>query len=218
MALNNSDKTDQLEGSVEDSEDDLYEQNAFSGWKKPSGGTFFLDLLSSPIIWFVVSAVAIIILLFIFLPGSSNNGSSYKGIEMKLKGWTQKLDFLEDRVINLETNLENPTDSKPSNQDNLIQEMGRFKTRLDRLEVSLNHRIDQLSGKLKNIETSSLAKKEAIPATSKKRPEPKYHTVKKGDTLYHISRMYGVSLETLRKLNNLEGNKVYPDQKIQVSR
>lgn len=36
----------------------------------------------------------------------------------------------------------------------------------------------------------------------------KYHIIKKGDTLYRISKMYGVPVETLCRLNNINRNSV----------
>ena len=46
---------------------------------------------------------------------------------------------------------------------------------------------------------------------------PKYHVVQKGDTLWGISRKYGVSVERLVKMNNIiDKNRIYVGQKILV--
>lgn len=42
------------------------------------------------------------------------------------------------------------------------------------------------------------------------------YTVKKGDTLYSISRKYGLSIEELKKLNNLKSNNLAIGQKLYV--
>ncbi|UOQ53493.1 LysM peptidoglycan-binding domain-containing protein [Hymenobacter cellulosivorans] len=48
-------------------------------------------------------------------------------------------------------------------------------------------------------------------------PAPKVHLVQPGDTLYNISRRYqGVTVEQLRKLNNLKSDEVKPGQKLLV--
>ncbi|MCB2406899.1 LysM peptidoglycan-binding domain-containing protein [Hymenobacter lucidus] len=48
-------------------------------------------------------------------------------------------------------------------------------------------------------------------------PAPKVHMVQPGDTLYNISRRYqGVTVEQLRKLNNLKSDEVKPGQKLLV--
>ena len=45
-----------------------------------------------------------------------------------------------------------------------------------------------------------------------------YHTVKKGETLYRIHKKYGVSLEDLRKWNNLKDNNVKVGQELIVEK
>ncbi len=46
---------------------------------------------------------------------------------------------------------------------------------------------------------------------------PKYHVVQKGDTLWGISRKYGVSVERLVKMNNIiDKNRIYVGKKILV--
>lgn len=42
------------------------------------------------------------------------------------------------------------------------------------------------------------------------------HIVKKGETLYSISRSYGVSVESIQKANGLSGNNVQVNQKIMI--
>jgi LysM repeat protein len=50
-------------------------------------------------------------------------------------------------------------------------------------------------------------------------PEKQYHTVQKGESLSGISKKYGISVEELRKLNNLSADKpIRVGQKILVSR
>lgn len=43
-----------------------------------------------------------------------------------------------------------------------------------------------------------------------------YYTVKKGDTLYSISKKYGVSIKELKRLNNLRSSKIKIGQKIKI--
>ena len=38
------------------------------------------------------------------------------------------------------------------------------------------------------------------------------HVVKKGDTLDRIARRYGVSIDSLRRANNLRGHLIHPAQ------
>ncbi|NLC36024.1 MAG: LysM peptidoglycan-binding domain-containing protein, partial [Alcaligenaceae bacterium] len=42
------------------------------------------------------------------------------------------------------------------------------------------------------------------------------HTVKRGDTLYSLARRYGTTVQALRKLNNLKGNKLAIGKRLRV--
>ncbi len=52
----------------------------------------------------------------------------------------------------------------------------------------------------------ALASYIGVPYTPPKGSESNYYTVKKGDTLYSIARNYGVSVDSLKSLNNLTSN------------
>ena len=52
--------------------------------------------------------------------------------------------------------------------------------------------------------SGSSSQSQVVPAGER----PSVHVVKKGDTLYKISRMYGVSVNTLLKLNNISENSI----------
>jgi LysM repeat protein len=78
------------------------------------------------------------------------------------------------------------------------------------------------------LKVESLEKQKQPTAESKAKPshppkqavstEKKYHTVQKGETLYWISKKYGISLEELRKRNNLSVDQpVRTGQKLLVS-
>ncbi|MBD2713919.1 LysM peptidoglycan-binding domain-containing protein [Microvirga sp. STR05] len=59
----------------------------------------------------------------------------------------------------------------------------------------------------------------ARPAPAPAVADHKVHMVQKGDTLYNISRRYqGVTVEQLRRLNNLTSDEVKPGQKLIVAR
>ena len=52
-------------------------------------------------------------------------------------------------------------------------------------------------------------------STSGDAAEATYHTVRRGDTLTEIARAYGVSVQTLRSLNDLSGA-LQPGQRIRI--
>ncbi|PMP98018.1 MAG: hypothetical protein C0169_01065, partial [Thermodesulfobacterium geofontis] len=52
--------------------------------------------------------------------------------------------------------------------------------------------------------------------TSQENTKILYHVVKRGETLYSISRQYGISVEELKKLNNLRTSKLKTGQKLKI--
>lgn len=47
---------------------------------------------------------------------------------------------------------------------------------------------------------------------------PKEHVVRAGDTLFSISRRYGVPIKTLMQANGLKGGRIYPGQRLSLAR
>jgi LysM repeat protein len=97
-------------------------------------------------------------------------------------------------------------------------------------DPSLAQRVDLLSQKVATLEKQRFPapeKQKAAAMEPKGKPVPpkaavtaekRYHTVQKGETLYKISKKYGIRVEELRKLNNLSGNQsIKTGQKLLVS-
>jgi len=97
-------------------------------------------------------------------------------------------------------------------------------------DPSLAQRVDVLSQKVATLEkqkTPALEKQKAPAMEPKGKPAPpkaavtaekRYHTVQKGETLYRISKKYGIRVEEIRKLNNLSGSQsLKTGQKLLVS-
>ena len=81
-------------------------------------------------------------------------------------------------------------------------------TTLGSYVISLEERIEHLT---KEIEKSNI-QKQSVSQEGKQ-----YHKVVRGDTLYSISRKYGLSVEKIRRLNNLSDKKpIQPGQKLIV--
>lgn len=63
------------------------------------------------------------------------------------------------------------------------------------------------------LKSPSTTTKSVVPATS----THKTYTVRRGDTLYKISRMFSTTVEDIRKLNGLYHNNIIPGQRLTVS-
>jgi LysM repeat protein len=108
--------------------------------------------------------------------------------------------------------------------------------RLTRLETALSLKFDTLAERLAKLETSvSHLKKQQTAVASSKRAVPVkkivkktikkqnkasiFHTVRKGETLYGISRRYGLSVNELKRLNKIPaGAALKPGERLRLSR
>lgn len=66
--------------------------------------------------------------------------------------------------------------------------------------------------------TSSARPKQTSRPSSSSRPSPRSHTVSRGDTLSSLSRRYGVSVDTLRKANNIKGSNIQKGRRLTIPR
>jgi LysM repeat protein len=96
--------------------------------------------------------------------------------------------------------------------------------RLDQLEANMTARINNVAKELQTAPAKPAPKTvqkaestEAAPV-AKKETTAKIHTVQKGDTLYHISRQYNLSIDQLRQYNKLRPKAtIYPGQKLNIT-
>jgi len=114
----------------------------------------------------------------------------------------------------------------------LEQKMAGFEKQLAELQGKISplgsdpallHRVDALTQKVEAIERQKqlAAGSRAKPSLSSKpsvSTKKRYHTVQKGETLYWISKKYGINVEELQKLNNLSADQsIRTGQKLLVS-
>jgi LysM repeat protein len=148
---------------------------------------------------------------------------------------TARLDTLEQKINQLESQGAIPSGDGMNTAD--------ISSRLDRAEATLSLRLNVVEKRLDDMPVNkppqpvaeSLPVKEevsrpvkdeapaivAAPKPKKKSAQAKlvYHTVKKGDTYYSISKKHGLTVEKLQKMNKLKPEAVIvPGQKLVVKR
>jgi LysM repeat protein len=95
-------------------------------------------------------------------------------------------------------------------------------TALEQKIAGLEKHIAELQEKITVSRPAPVAVQKPTPSVPTKPTvsvQKQYHTVQKGESLSGISAKYGISVEELRRLNNLPANKqIRIGQKLQVSR
>ena len=82
-------------------------------------------------------------------------------------------------------------------------------TALDSYAKTLEERIDTFTQEIE---------KAPVPKQATSQEKKQYHNVVRGDTLYNISKKYGLSADEIRRLNNLNKNQpIQPGEKLMVT-
>jgi LysM repeat protein len=151
------------------------------------------------------AVVLVVVLAVLFLLSQGEK----KGPEVDLQPLLKKIGLLEERMAKLESKG---------------KEAPQVQEKLDSLTRNLNERLSHLEKDINQIkeEAASTKKKPEVsqPAAPAPAPPPKspakpgttrVHTVAPGENLYRIALRYNLSVEELRRLNNMR-----PDQSLQV--
>lgn len=173
---------------------------------------------------FLIVCAAVLCFLFLiisFLPvtGKIEEHKYIKELEQRISDLEKRLegtDITQDKMRELSVqgskmesfiNNYNRLDATVSLKTNLLA------SRIDKLQIQIDTIKQPEKKKQAVVETKKIAKKKVI----KQGPKKLYHTVKKGETFYSISRKYGVTLRQIRALNGFsEKTVIYPGQKIIV--
>lgn len=216
-----------LETSTNDQEkfeDDHYFATDYSPLNKKHRGNMVVQLLKQYGLFISIIFVGLLALIFIFnwLPRAPEDYQTERLVALEAR-----LGQIEERLSELERQLE------PMNKDKATGTgADTLKSRMDNLEEAASQRMEALSKrvdilaekvdaavKTKPASKPSAAKKISKPQTTPSPKTARYHTVKKGDTLYSISRHYGLSVDELLKINKLGSNTtINPGDKLKVSR
>jgi LysM repeat protein len=121
---------------------------------------------------------------------------------------------LQSRVIALEQKI-----------SALERQIADLRGKVDTLgpDSALLQRVEAITQKVEALEkqkqpTAEAKAKPSAPPKPAVSAEKQYHTVQKGESLYRISKKYGISVEELTKLNNLSADQpLRAGQKLLVS-
>ena len=102
------------------------------------------------------------------------------------------------------------------------EELNTVKERLNQLENKLVTSIEEKEKRIAQLETRLERLQQSVeklnrPVTSRT-DKRRYHQVRRGDSLSRIAQRYGITVNELRRLNNLRRNQfIYPGQKLLVA-
>jgi LysM repeat protein len=133
-----------------------------------------------------------------------------------------RIQQIEDRIVTLEKRLAelNAVEEKLSALERDGQAYLQAIERLNRLETTVSMRVDQIAKSLTAQQTKkptpqTQTQPSAKPAAAKSKTLT--HVVKSGDTLYAIGRQYNLTIDQLRRDNNLgKTSTIKPGQKLVI--
>ena len=179
--------------------------------QKLDSGSRLASFFARPGSWLVIIPVLLLVIfLFAIRPGGSDKAL--------LTAMDHRLQQIEIRMAALEGVSELVADL-----DNNRQTTQPLKVRLDRLESSFSKRIGEIDKQLKKLQVELVnrkAKQAQKPVVKSSPPKKtvKTHVVKKGDTLYGISKQYGLSLNQLMTYNKLsKGTVINPGLSLKLT-
>jgi anti-anti-sigma factor len=153
----------------------------------------------------VGAIVLVVVLAVLFFMAQGEK----KSPEVDLQPLLKKIGLLEERMLKLESKGK----EAPQVQEKLDSLTRNLNERLSHLEKEINQIKEEAASAKKKPEVSQpAAPPPAPPAKSPAKPgTTKVHTVAPGENLYRIALRYNLSVEELRRLNNMR-----PDQSLQV--
>jgi anti-anti-sigma factor len=157
-----------------------------------------------PLVWAGIVALALVLAVLFFMSQEEK-----KSPEVDLQPLLKRIGILEERMAKLESRA---------------KEAPQVQEKLDTLTRNLNERLSHLEKDINQIkeEAASAKKKPEVPAPAVPAPTPspkapakpgntKVHTVAPGENLFRIALRYNLTVEELRRLNNMR-----PEQSLQV--
>ncbi|UCD32738.1 MAG: LysM peptidoglycan-binding domain-containing protein [Desulfobacterales bacterium] len=192
-----------------DDEDDLH-------WNKKKKNVFsrlFKMPEDIPYSWLAIGGLFLVVLFILIFSRSESKVS-----EKQILAMETRLKRLEEMV-----NKTADVDEKVTRIWEQAKDFEQFKARFERSEASLLLRLDNLSKNVNRLQKRVAESRPVKTERSKtdkaadRNAKQKHHTVRPGETLYSISRQYGLTVAKIRLMNKLaEGTAIHPGQKLLV--
>jgi uncharacterized coiled-coil protein SlyX len=184
-------------------------------WNQPSAFGQLADFFKNPLSWFILGGIFLAIALFSFFSGDQATDLSDKIAELE-----SKLVYLEATI----NSMGKTTAKETLDQKALLDSVYPLKERVDMLEEKLALFMKDLNKKLEQMGKKQVVSVTPYPAAAKPKKDSKktgsiqYYTVQKGDTLYSISKKYGLTVAKMRELNGIKpGQPLMSGQKLRVT-
>ncbi len=151
--------------------------------------------------------IAIIILLVIFLSGPNDSVDG------------KQLQSLEAKILQLEKKLVSigPMEQSSGRLGSLEQKLSRISERFDGFNSTVTTQIDQIIKELSALHQKSSQTPKSV-KTGQQATKPKFHQVRSKETLWGISRKYGLTIDQLRSYNNMGAKAtLQPGQRLKLT-
>ena len=154
-----------------------------------------------------VGIFVIVILIVIFLSGPKDVVDS------------RQLQSLETKIQQLEKKLASigVMDQALDRLDKQEQKLNLISERFDRFNSTVTTQIDQIIKELGVLHQNSSQTPQPV-KTDQNETKPKFHLVRSEETLWGISRQYGLTLDQLRNYNNIGAKAtIQPGQRLKLT-
>ncbi|TVQ98605.1 MAG: LysM domain-containing protein [Desulfovibrionales bacterium] len=184
----------------------------------------------------IFGGVGLFVFILLLIIVSSGGGGN---VDRDLQDILTRLEVIETRIVGLEN-------QESGRQQALVRMQGDFSIltmRVDKLSREMKEAVAEETPRPAQRQAATQQPRQEQPAQQPARPQqqaaasppaaptpapsppqqerpaasrPVTHEVQPGETLFRISRTYGVSVDDLRRLNNISGDRINPGQVLTV--
>lgn len=172
----------------------------------------------------VTLAVSLALLLLpVFGCGPSVSDKDIENMTYRIKRLETRVAALElnnDALNELDKKVKRITEENERRQTALTLQISKLERQVQTAQQRMTtktvpRKVEPIT--LRPTTTDQKTDKKSEEIAVRETAEPvRYHQVRKGDTLYSISKQYDLKPETLKKLNNLDSNTIKPGQQLRV--